>query len=45
MTPADIRALPTRERVSQWERGERRPAGASLKLLALVDQRGLAAIA
>ena len=31
--------------VSQWERGEKRPAGASLKLLNLVDRRGLAAIA
>jgi putative transcriptional regulator len=61
MSAADIRALRTRERVSQavfarylnvttglisqWERGEKRPAGASLKLLNLVDQRGLAAIA
>jgi putative transcriptional regulator len=31
--------------ISQWERGEKRPAGASLKLLNLVAQRGLAAIA
>jgi putative transcriptional regulator len=31
--------------ISQWERGEKRPAGASLKLLNLVDRRGLAAIA
>jgi putative transcriptional regulator len=31
--------------VSQWERGEKHPAGASLKLLNLVDRRGLAAIA
>lgn len=61
MTAADIRALRTRERVSQavfarylnvttglvsqWERGEKHPAGASLKLLNLVDRRGLAAIA
>jgi putative transcriptional regulator len=61
MTPADIRALRTRERVSQavfarylnvttglvsqWERGEKHPAGASLKLLNLVHRRGLAAIA
>ena len=61
MTAADIRALRTRERVSQavfarhlnvttglisqWERGEKRPAGTSLKLLNLVDRRGLAAIA
>ena len=61
MTAADIRALRTRECVSQavfarhlnvttglisqWERGERHPAGASLKLLNLVDRHGLAAIA
>jgi putative transcriptional regulator len=31
--------------VSQWERGEKHPAGASLKLLNLVERRGLAAIA
>ena len=31
--------------VSQWERGEKRPSGAALKLLALVDRRGLQAIA
>jgi putative transcriptional regulator len=31
--------------ISQWERGEKRPAGASLKLLNLVDRHGLAAIA
>ena len=31
--------------ISQWERGEKHPAGASLKLLNLVDRRGLAAIA
>ena len=31
--------------ISQWERGEKRPAGASPKLLNLVDRRGLAAIA
>ena len=31
--------------ISQWERGEKRPAGASLKLLALVRERGLDAIA
>jgi putative transcriptional regulator len=31
--------------ISQWERGEKRPAGASLKLLNLVARRGLAAIA
>ena len=31
--------------VSQWERGERRPQGASLKLLSLVAQKGLAMVA
>lgn len=31
--------------VSQWERGERRPQGASLKLLSLVTKNGLQAVA
>ena len=31
--------------VSQWERGERRPRGASLKLLSLVARKGLRAMA
>ena len=31
--------------VSQWERGEKRPQGASLKLLSLVAKNGLDAIA
>lgn len=31
--------------VSQWERGEKHPRGASLKLLTLVAQNGLQAIA
>lgn len=31
--------------ISQWERGEKRPAGASLKLLTLVQKKGLDAIA
>lgn len=30
--------------ISQWERGEKRPAGPSLKLLSLVKERGLSAI-
>ena len=30
---------------SQWERGEKRPPGSSLKLLNLVNRRSLAAIA
>lgn len=31
--------------VSQWERGEKKPAGPSLKLLTLVKEKGLEAIA
>lgn len=31
--------------VSKWERGEKRPSGAALKLLSLVERRGLAAVA
>src|SRR6266446_568689 len=31
--------------VSQWERGEKHPQGASLKLLALVAEKGLDAVA
>jgi putative transcriptional regulator len=31
--------------VSQWERGEKHPRGASLKLLALVAKNGLQAVA
>src|SRR5271166_2927594 len=31
--------------ISQWERGEKRPQGASLKLLNLVAQKGLASVA
>jgi putative transcriptional regulator len=31
--------------VSQWERGEKRPQGASLKLLMLVAKNGLQAVA
>ena len=31
--------------VSQWERGERRPRGASLKLLTLVAKNGLGSVA
>lgn len=34
----------TKGLVSQWERGEKAPAGPSLKLLALVDKKGLDAI-
>jgi putative transcriptional regulator len=31
--------------VSQWERGEKHPAGPSLKLLTIVREKGLQAIA
>ncbi len=31
--------------VSQWERGEKSPSGASLKLLTLVSRKGLQAVA
>lgn len=31
--------------VSQWERGEKKPAGPSLKLLSLVEKKGIEAIA
>jgi putative transcriptional regulator len=30
--------------VSKWERGETRPSGPSLKLLALADRKGIEAI-
>lgn len=30
--------------VSKWERGEKRPSGPSLKLLALADKKGIGAI-
>lgn len=35
----------TKDSVSQWERGEKRPNGPSLKLLSLIKHKGLAAIA
>ena len=35
----------SKDSVSQWERGEKHPAGTTLKLLALVEKKGLAAIA
>ena len=31
--------------ISKWERGEKRPSGASLKLLSLVEKKGLGAVA
>lgn len=30
--------------ISQWERGEKKPSGPSLKLLALAEQKGIQAI-
>jgi putative transcriptional regulator len=35
----------SKESISQWERGEKRPAGPSLKLLSLIERKGLDAIA
>jgi putative transcriptional regulator len=35
----------SKDSVSQWERGEKRPAGPSLKLLSLIERKGLASIA
>ena len=35
----------TKDSVSQWERGAKHPAGPTLKLLSLIEKRGLAAIA
>ncbi len=35
----------SKDSVSQWERGEKRPAGPSRKLLSLIERKGLASIA
>jgi putative transcriptional regulator len=35
----------SKDSVSKWERGEKKPAGSALKLLALVEKGGLEAIA
>lgn len=35
----------TKSTVSQWEQGEKKPRGASLKLLEIVDRKGLKALA
>jgi len=35
----------SKDSISHWERGDKRPAGPSLKLLSLVDKKGLEAIA
>ena len=35
----------TKSLISQWERGEKKPRGASLKLLALIEKKGIAPVA
>ena len=35
----------SRDAISQWERGEKHPDGPSLKLLSLIERKGLASIA
>ena len=35
----------SKDTISQWERGEKHPSGTSLKLLALVEKKGLSSIA
>jgi len=35
----------SKDAVSQWERGAKHPAGPTLKLLSLIERKGLAAIA
>ncbi len=35
----------TKDYISKWERGEKKPAGPSLKLLSLIERKGLEAIA
>ena len=35
----------TKDSISQWERGAKKPAGPALKLLSLVEHKGLASIA
>lgn len=35
----------SKDAISQWERGEKKPAGPSLKLLNIVQNKGLSAIA
>lgn len=34
----------SKDSISKWERGEKKPAGPSLKLLSLVEKKGLLAI-
>ena len=61
LTPAEIKALRNRERISQpvfarylnvsknlvsdWERGVKKPGGPALRLLTVIEKRGLEAIA
>lgn len=35
----------SKDSISQWERGKKHPAGPSLKLLSLIERKGLASIA
>ena len=35
----------SKDSVSQWERGDKRPAGPAIKLLSIVAEKGLSAIA
>lgn len=35
----------SKDSISQWERGEKRPAGPSLKLLSPIKRKGLASVA
>lgn len=35
----------SKDSISQWERGEKSPAGPSLKLLSLIERKGLGSIA
>ena len=35
----------TKDSVSRWERGQKKPAGPSLKLLSLIERKGLQGIA
>ncbi|EAT58032.1 MULTISPECIES: DNA-binding transcriptional regulator [Chlorobium] len=35
----------SKESVSQWERGQKKPAGTTLKLLSLISRKGISSIA
>jgi len=61
LTPAEIKALRNRERISQpvfarylnvsknlvsdWERGVKKPGGPALRLLTVIEKKGLGAVA